>query len=107
MRAPTITSPALDSVAVGDIDIESSSENVMGRSRTRFFMMASGIRGPCTGRAKTYTTSSGDTVAASAGASVTVPATVPPDAAAAGVLGAAGGLRRLALPGGGRRPTKL
>src|SRR5947207_6847814 len=51
MRAPTITSAALDNAVAGDIDIESSSVNAMGSSRTCFFMIASGMRGPSTGRA--------------------------------------------------------
>src|SRR5205823_14243631 len=73
----------------GVIAIESSSVNVIGRSCTCLRTMASGIFGPLEARAKMYTVSVGDTLPASAGASLTVPASELAEEPDIGVLPAA------------------
>src|SRR5512143_675426 len=101
MRAPTTMLGKLESFISGVIAIESSSENETGRSLTCLRRIASGIRGPCAARAKMNTTSSGATCAASAGLSLTVPATAAPGNAATVAAAGAPGVDPEAADDGG------
>ena len=89
-RAATTISAKLDIFISGDIAIESSSENLKGRSLTCFLTIASGIFGPCAARATMNTVSSGAAVRARVGLSVMVPLIAPPGVALAADADAAG-----------------
>src|SRR5487761_2091838 len=73
IRASTITLPAVDRRAAGDIAIESSRVKLFGSEPALSFSTARGIRGPSTARANMYSVSAGATRSFSAGPRLTRP----------------------------------
>jgi len=86
-RAPTTTSGKADKLAIGLMAWLSSRVKCMGRSFTFTRMIAKGMRGPSTARAKMKTVSSGETRSRKSGAISTTPLTRAPPAAVGSGMG--------------------